>query len=145
MQRWNGKRFPNRSFDGYLRPVQRKARHTVRQSTCIGDYARKIMINNVSPSEFHDVPVLATIEPADFVGTLIALDPTAQSRAFSAFKGRYERGLLTKELASERPWLESVRAELTTRIPSLPPMSRFRLKNLAGRNIDPFLHKDYDT
>ena len=54
-------------------------------------------------------------------------------------------GLLAKELAGEKSWLSSVRAELTARIPSLPPMSRFRLTNLVKRNIDPFLHEDYVT
>jgi hypothetical protein len=102
-------------------------------------YARKIMPNNVAPCEYYNVPVLATIEPAEFVETVLSLDSTAQSTAFSAFKGRYELGLLTKELAPEKSWIKSVRAELTARISGLRPMSRFRIMNLAGHNIDPFL------
>jgi hypothetical protein len=107
-------------------------------------WARQLMLNNVSSSEFYNVPILAVIKPADFVDVVLALEPAAQSTAFSTLRGRYELGLLAKELADEKPWLESVRSELTIRMPALAPMSRFRLTNLAKRNVDPFLHKDYD-
>jgi KAP-like P-loop domain-containing protein len=102
-------------------------------------YAHKIMLNNISPSEFHDVPILATIKPTDFVDKLLALGPQDQSSVFSAFRGRYERVNINNELATEKGWLKSVKAELIKRMPGLRPLSRFRLTNLIGHNIDPFL------
>jgi hypothetical protein len=103
-------------------------------------YARKVCLNNVSASEYYNVPILATIPPKDFVNAVLGLGSSAQGTVFAAFKGRYELGLLSKELASEAGWLKKVRAEFASRIPSLKAISRFRLTNLVGRNIDPFIH-----
>jgi hypothetical protein len=103
------------------------------------EYGRMLMINNVTASPFYNVPILATIPVNNFVNVVIKLDPTAQSTAFSTFKGRYERGSLKQELANELSWLKLVKTTFEERAKKMGPLSEFRFKNLIGHNIDPLL------
>jgi hypothetical protein len=102
-------------------------------------FARKIMLNSVTNSEYYNVPILATIPVSDFADALIQIAPASQGTAFAALKARYENGLLATELASEQDWLSELNTELGERLASLRPMSRFRIANLTKTNIEPFL------
>lgn len=102
-------------------------------------YFRQLCLNNVTESPFFDIPVLAKIEPDVFVDHVLKLQPTSQAAVFSTFEGRYDRGQLNGELKAEKAWLADVKKCFEKRMTSLPPMSRYRLKNRIGHSIEPFL------
>ncbi|NEV79024.1 hypothetical protein DYI24_18470 [Rhodopseudomonas sp. BR0C11] len=102
-------------------------------------YFRLLCVNNVEASPYYDVPVLAAIDPVIFAERVLALPADSQRSVFSAFKGRYDTGMLLRELSDEKPWLEAVKTALDARLATLRPMSKYRLKNRLGHGIDPFL------
>jgi KAP family P-loop domain len=102
-------------------------------------FFRQLCVNNVTASPFFDIPILAKIEPEVFVDRVLELDPVSQSSVFSMFEGRYDRGQLDADLKAEKPWLARVAEVFRSKISSLRPMSRYRLKNRIGRTIDRFL------
>ena len=102
-------------------------------------FFRNLCLNNVTPSPYFNIPILASIEPTVFVNEVLALDPTAQASVFAVFKGRYDRGQLNAELQPEKEWLANVKKEFEKKMSSaLRPMSKNRLKNRIGHSIDPF-------
>jgi len=102
-------------------------------------YFRKLCINNVEQSPFYNVPVLATINPEKFVDHVLALPPESQRTAFTTFQGRYDGGMLERELKEEKPWLIAVKAAFEKKAAALRPMSKYRITNRVGHSIDPFL------
>jgi hypothetical protein len=105
----------------------------------VQDFFRRLCLNNVTSSPYFDVPVLAHVAPEQFVERLLALKPAAQRSVFFMFRGRYERGQLDETLKEERPWLAEVKRNLEGRIEAMRPMSRYRIRRLMARNLDPLL------
>ncbi len=96
-------------------------------------------MNNYEASIYYNVPVLATIDPEAFADAVLTLTPEAQSSVFTALRVRYDTTISQVELADEKSWLAEVKRAFDGRLGGLKPVSRFRLKNLVGRNITPFV------
>ncbi len=100
-------------------------------------YLRMLIVNTLESSRFYDVPVLATIEPDDFVNAVMALEPSSQSTVFSVFKTRYTE--FGPQLTKEKEWLRQVKLIFEKRIRNLPKMSKYRIETLIHTNIEPYL------
>jgi hypothetical protein len=98
-------------------------------------FYRHISLTHADASQYIRAPVLAELGVDDFVDAFLALHPGAQHVVMMALKGRYEYGQLDRDLKEERPWIMSVRDALVERLPSLSPISRYRLQ----RNIEWYL------
>ncbi len=105
----------------------------------VQDFFRRLCLNNVTSSPFFEIPVLAYVRPQEFVERLLVLSPAAQRSVFVMFRGRYERGELVGSLKEEKPWLVKVKQNLESRMASMRPMTRYRMRSLLARNLDPFL------
>lgn len=99
-------------------------------------YFRLLSLNSAEMSPYHEIPVLAVIPPEQFVDQVLSLPIDSQNTVFSAFKARYERGALERELKAEADWLDKIKKVFAERMKAMGPMSRFRLKNRIGHNID---------
>ncbi len=102
-------------------------------------FFRTLCVNNYEASIYYNVPVLATIDPEAFADAVLTLTPEAQSSVFTALRVRYDTTISQVELADEKSWLAEVKRAFDGRLGGLKPVSRFRLKNLVGRNITPFV------
>lgn len=105
----------------------------------VQEFFRQLCLNNVTPSPYFDVPVLASIDPEEFVDNVLALAPDAQSSVFSMFVGRYDRGQLDRDLMEESAWILAVKSAFEKRMPTLGKMTRHRLKNQIGHSYVKFL------
>ena len=104
-------------------------------------FSRQLFLNAYEQSPYHNVPILATIEPEQFTNTILALPPEPQRIVFSALKARYERGGLENELSSEGPWLQTVRKLLLQKVENEHPIIAFRIKSFIRHSVDPTLNK----
>jgi hypothetical protein len=111
----------------------------------VQEFFRQLCLNNVTPSPYFDVPVLASIDPEGFVDNVLALAPDAQSSVFSMFIGRYDRGQLDRELMEEKAWILAVKSAFEKRMPALGKMTRHRLKNQIGHSYGKFLPPSVDS
>jgi hypothetical protein len=103
-------------------------------------FTQQTTINNgTGGGAFWDVPLLAQIDPADFTKTILALDATMQGTVIHGLMLRYQRQPSSPVKTVELPWLAKVHALLVAAIPSLGPMSQYRLKTLLSRDIEPLL------
>lgn len=102
-------------------------------------FFRTLCVNNFEASIYYNVPVLASIDPTAFADAVLTLTPEAQSSVFTALRVRYDTTIAQDELADEKSWLAEVKRAFDARLGSLKPLSRFRLKNLVGRNVTPFV------
>jgi hypothetical protein len=107
--------------------------------TDVLEYFRALCLNNASSSPYYEIPILASIPPDKFVDQVIKLPISVQASVFSTFKGRYELGALDGVLKDEKDWLVQVKLIFEDRMRSMRPLSKYRLMNRIGHNIDSFL------
>jgi hypothetical protein len=67
------------------------------------------------------------------------LAPNSQATVFTAFRARYEGGLLDGELVDEKQWLGEVKRLFDDKANELQPLSRYRILGSVKYNIEPFL------
>jgi hypothetical protein len=103
------------------------------------DFLFDLCPNNVRPSPYRDIPVLASIEPSEFVKQFFDLPPSMQRQATEALKLRYERGSLANTLAQELPWLEGVVRELEGRREDAGPVTSERIGYMLTKHLRPAL------
>ena len=102
-------------------------------------YFRRLNYSNSDDNLYPAVPILAAIPPAAFADTFMKLPPIKQRTVLTTFKGRYERGGLSNDLATEKPWLGTLKFELTSRAAPLPRIGQERLAKMIEWYIDPYL------
>jgi hypothetical protein len=102
-------------------------------------FFRRLNVTNSEDNTFYRIPILAALNPDEFVAALLGLHPSSQRTILLALNVRYEHGQLDRDLPSERPWIETVRAKLVEVSASATPIVRYRLTHLIGRNLDPVL------
>jgi hypothetical protein len=102
-------------------------------------YFRRLNYSNSDDNLYPDVPILAAISPAAFADAFMKLSPIKQRTVMTTFKGRYERGGLSNDLASEKPWLASLKIELVARAAPLPRIGQERMNKVIEWYIDPRL------
>ncbi len=91
---------------------------------------------------YYNIPVLATLDPKEFVNSLLALHPAAQRTVFLALQGRYRHGNLDRSLSAERPWANEVRRTLLERSETMSPVSKYRICQTVKRCLDPVLGQE---
>jgi KAP-like P-loop domain-containing protein len=121
----------------YLRQTQKQAaedNYPVEATTLLNKmrvdpqaFLRLICLNSNEPGRYYKTPILAFVDPDQFVTTLLRLHPERQRIALTALTLRYEQGRLDRELPQERPWLIAVRDKLTVQAAKLAPISRYRV------------------
>jgi GTPase SAR1 family protein len=102
-------------------------------------FSRLLFINAFEDSPFRDTPILNHIRVDEFVDVLLLLGPEAQSAVIAALKLRYERGGLASTLAQEAPWLKELDSALRSKLETLRPASRFRIKSRLETYVAPYL------
>jgi hypothetical protein len=102
-------------------------------------YFRMICANDFEISIYYNVPVLAAIPANDFVREVLELDANSQRTVFSAFRCRYESGLLEWELNDEKQWLQEIKSLFEEKAKVFRPLSKHRILSHVKRSIDPFL------
>lgn len=75
-------------------------------------FIARICWTNNSGEDFISEPVLAEINPEDFLGSLLKQTAEAQHSILSALKERYARGELESRYPGERAWFSDVRSLL---------------------------------
>ena len=95
----------------------RQAQHPAKGQEILNDMREnkdvfpKIALQAGVSSPYYRIPILATIDPKEFVRTWLQMEPTAQKNLAYALDGRYDYGGLGTDLKSELPWLHQVKAE----------------------------------
>lgn len=94
------------------------------------------VVNNARAAPYHDRPVLAAVPPQFFVDCVAGWDPKTQTHAIELLNGRHEMRH-TSALALEAAWVAEVDRLLVAGLPTMMPMSRYRLQSLIDRNLAP--------
>ncbi|MGO7873683.1 P-loop NTPase fold protein [Rhizobium leguminosarum] len=89
--------------------------------------------------DLYNIPVLAQIDPDEFVSSLLAMHPSHQRTALLALKERYAQGALQRDLLDEKPWAEEIRSRLNEVAESASPISRFVIRNNVGYSLNEVL------
>lgn len=80
-------------------------------------------------------PVLAALDPAEFVAAFLELNPTAQRAIAMGLLRRYDHARLTRELAGEADWAQRVETLLTEAAGRASPLSRDRLLGIVRHSL----------
>lgn len=102
-------------------------------------YFRRLCVTSSAVGTYHNIPILASIDPGHFVELVVKQPPSSQREILMAFKGRYSHGQLTGELAAEASWLQCVRDLLITAGNSMSPLGKHRTECFVEWYLDPFL------
>lgn len=103
------------------------------------DIFSKVALQNGVHNPYYRIPVLATIDPAEFVRTWIAMKPAAQKNLAVALDGRYQANILYRDLKDELPWLRQVKVEAEKQLASAGNQTVVRFRLLFGFTIDKHL------
>lgn len=100
-------------------------------------YVRQLLLTNSPDNIYCQRPILAHIEPADWVRILLELHPAAWQHVAAVFRRRYEFAQVASMLRSELAWLTEVRALLVLRLQGAEgKLSAFRIRSMIDNNID---------
>ncbi len=102
-------------------------------------FLRRLNLTNSGDNLFYDVPILAEINPEEFISVLLKQHSKDQGAILMAFRSRYEFDALNEKLADERPWLKAIRSKLLSASESMSPMAKYRISQLVFRNLDPWV------
>ena len=102
-------------------------------------FYRRLNYTNSDDNRFARVPVLASIDADAFAASFLRLPSLAQRTVLSAIKGRYESGMLSRELSSEKPWLAAVKDSLIKASVDLPQIGKHRAAKMIEWYLDEFL------
>lgn len=80
-------------------------------------------------------PVLAALDPAEFVAAFLELEPTAQRAIAMGLLRRYDHARLTRELAGEADWAQRVETLLKEAAGRASPLSRDRLLGIVRHSL----------
>lgn len=105
-------------------------------------FYRRLNLTNSEDNIYWQVPILAFIDPNDFVDELLRLSPPLQRSALTAVKARYEHARLDRELEKERPWLESVAVKLEGEASHMSPIGKLRMNKFVRWYIKEALESD---
>lgn len=98
-------------------------------------FFRRLVLRD-DPASLATIPVLATIEPREFIVRLLALHPAQQRTALMVFKPRYEGAGERQALFEEFGWLERVRTLMLSVAAGARPIERARLEANVAWFID---------
>lgn len=99
----------------------------------------KIALQSGVHNPYYRIPVLATIDPARFVQTWLAMKPAAQKSLAVSLDGRYDPDMLYGELKDELPWLRQVKVETERQLASASQPTLVRFRWMFGFTLDKYL------
>lgn len=99
-------------------------------------FYRRINLTNSKENTYYRFPILASIDPKNFVNSLLTIPPDHQNMVMRALKVRYDHGILDRDLSAEREWLTKVRDALESVAEKSSPIRKYRL----CRNIEWYLN-----
>ena len=108
-------------------------------------FLRRINITNSDDNLYFDVPILAYIPPDEFVLRTLKAHPEKQVTIFRALRLRYEHGRLSNELATELPWIESIREKFVSAAANMSPIGKYRVLELVKSGLEPFCGDPKET
>lgn len=94
-------------------------------------FAEKISYTKEGDNPYALIPVLAHIQPSDFVDAWLSSPKASWRTIFMALRERYEGNRLTNELASELDWLKAVAEEFDQRASQEIGLSAFRIERIS--------------
>ncbi|UEK58861.1 KAP family NTPase [Providencia rettgeri] len=80
--------------------------------------------------EYCEIPILAKINPLQFVNTWLSLPASNQREISSLLHSRYGMGRLSRSLKDEKTWLKNVFRELDIKAKSMTGFHAYRIKRL---------------
>lgn len=92
-----------------------------------------------STGEYARVPLLASLDPAEFVTAVLALHPRDQRTVLRALRARWDHGVLHDALSGETVWAQAVRDELAAQRAGMSPMARERITVFLRHTLDAVL------
>jgi KAP family P-loop domain len=105
-------------------------------------FLRQICIVGNDAGRYAKTPILAFVDPGEFVTSLLKLHPERQRIVLTALALRYENGRLDQDLPQERPWLIAVRDTLIAQSAKMAPISRYRVHWHIENYISAILDED---
>ncbi|MFO1083200.1 MAG: P-loop NTPase fold protein [Reyranellaceae bacterium] len=102
-------------------------------------FSRRITLRNDVKSEYHDTPVLASLDPAKFATLLLRQHPADQRKIMNALHARYDHDNLARWLEEERAWATEVRNCLFAMAADLSPISKHRVRQNLENTLDEVL------
>lgn len=98
-------------------------------------YFRRLCLTNSAENLYYDTPILAAIEPKEFVRTCLSISPAGQRTVFMVFQDRYQNGRLEGSLAPEKAWLIQVKKLLLEAAAQMSPVGRYRLTCMIDASL----------
>ena len=105
----------------------------------------QVVATSHGPGTYCRTPVLATINPIDFLDTICALSEEGKRIAFLALSSRYEHSQLERDLTGEKEWLSEFRGAARSRAEKdQSPMEKYKLLRRLEDSIDIHLNSSAD-
>lgn len=105
------------------------------------DIFSKIATQQGVPNLYCRIPVLSTIEPAQFVHTWLEMDLDAQNKVGVALEGRYEFDMLLRDLKDEFSWLQKISVESENQLGDKARPTRVRFGRILDYSVKKILRK----
>lgn len=105
------------------------------------DIFSKVALRSGESNPYYRIPILATINPKEFVQTWLSMNPIAQRNIAVALDGRYNYGALKSELKNEYSWLKNVQKEIKKQLKNFPRPSQVRFNWICNTIVDKYLLK----
>lgn len=105
-------------------------------------FLRQICMTANETGRYAKTPILALLNPDEFVTSLLKLHPERQRIVLAALSLRYEQGRLDRDLPRERDWLTAIRSKLVEKGDEMAPISRYRVHWHIENYISALLEED---
>ncbi|WIW43925.1 hypothetical protein ML401_20655 [Bradyrhizobium sp. 62B] len=91
-------------------------------------FYRRLCLTNSDDNIYHSTPLLAFIDPEEFVQAVLDLPTGEQHIVFMMFKSRYDHGQLDGDLSGERAWAETAKGKFLDASKTAGPITATRIK-----------------
>lgn len=98
-------------------------------------------VNEIAPgsgqhNKYRSVPILASIDPKEFVSVWLGVHPGLQRQILDALATRYERQSLNGDLSGEIAWANDVYADINSAMHTMSFHGRYRTKIFLEHSLD---------
>jgi hypothetical protein len=99
------------------------------------EFYNDVCPNSARAARFLALPVLACIEPNDFLAALLSVSPAERRIVSSALKDRYDGSRIDHELTKEKPWIIELLRLVDAKSAELTGFASLQLKLLFGQHF----------
>ena len=103
-------------------------------------FFKRLCLTNSEENLYYRVPILALIEPKDFVFRFLALERKFQREVLMVFKPRYEHPNIRADLKPEHPWLVNVQQLLLEEASHMSAIPRYSIESWVARYLEPAIN-----